>query len=85
VRQARLRNEYAGWYPTLACHVWIPAKTVARAVTRQLLEGGPASAGAPRWAVGPRILDDRHFTFRGGVERAHSHVGSRPGDQNRTT
>jgi len=82
VRQARLRNEYAAWYPTLACHVWIPAKTVARAVTRQLLDSGPLSAACPRWAMGARILDDRHFTFRGGVERADCHPRTRAGDQN---
>lgn len=83
VRQARLRNEYAAWYPTLACNVWIPAETVARAVARQLMEGSRGSAMAPRWAAGPRILDDRHFTFRGGVEQAHPHVRRRAGDQNR--
>jgi hypothetical protein len=68
VRQARLRNEYAAWYPTIAVSIWTPAVTVARAVARQLLHGEPAWALGPRWSVGPRLLDDRHFEFRGGSE-----------------
>jgi hypothetical protein len=40
---------------------------VARKVARQLLQGEPR--WAPRWAVGPRVLDEQHFTFRRGVER----------------
>jgi hypothetical protein len=68
VRQARLRNEYAAWYPTIAVITWTPAATVARAVARQLLQGEPPWALGPRWAVGPRLLDDRHFEFRGGSE-----------------
>jgi hypothetical protein len=79
-RQARLRNEYAAWYPTIPVAIWLPAKTVARIVTRQLVEGGPAWALAPRWALGPRVLDSRHFIFRGGVERTTPYVPSRPTD-----
>lgn len=67
-RQARLRREYAAWYPTISLSTWLPATTVARAVARQLLEGEPEWARAPRWAVGLRLLDDRHFEFRGGIE-----------------
>jgi hypothetical protein len=66
-RQARLRREYAPWYPTLSVTGWVPAATVARAVARQLVQGEPR--WAPRWEVGPRLLDERHFMFRGGIER----------------
>jgi hypothetical protein len=67
-REARLRREYAAWYPTLSVTAWIAASTAARAVARQLLDGEPEWARPPRWAVGPRLLDDRHFMFRGGLE-----------------
>ena len=66
-RQVRLRPEYAPWYPTISVSTWLPAQGVARKVARQLLEGEPR--WAPRWAVGPRVLDERHFTFRRGEER----------------
>jgi hypothetical protein len=66
-RQVRIRSEYAPWYPTISVAVWLPAQLVARKVARQLMEGEPP--WAPRWAVGPRLLDEQHFTFRRGVER----------------
>ena len=65
-REARLRPAYAAWYPTITVASWVSAKTVARTVARQLLDGEPHGAGLPRWAPGQRILDDRHFMFRGG-------------------
>jgi hypothetical protein len=66
-RQARIRNEYAAWYPTLSVVTWVPARTVARKVARHLLDGEPS--WAPRWAVGPRLLDPAHFEFRRGHDR----------------
>ena len=66
-RQVRIRPEYAPWYPTIAVAIWIPARTVARKVARQLRELKPA--WAPRWEVGLRVLDDLHFAFRGGEQR----------------
>ena len=71
LRQARLRNEYAAWYPLIPVSIWMPAQSVARTVARQLLGNreGHCWILAPRWAVGPRILDDRHFLFRGGEYR----------------
>ena len=77
-RQARLRQEYASWYPTISITSWLPASTVARAVRRQLLEGEPK--WAPRWQPGPRLLDDQHFQFRGGTQR-RSARRTRIGDQ----
>ena len=69
IRQARIRAEYAAWYPTIQVATWLPARSVARAVERQLLgEPSPYSLG-PRWLPGPRLLDDRHFFFRGGNSR----------------
>ena len=69
-REARLRPEYAAWYPTLTVASWLTASTVARTVARQLLDGEPRGAGLPHWAPGLRILDDRHFMFRGGLPQS---------------
>ena len=65
-RQARLRREYAAWYPSIELPTWHPAKKLAGVVARQLLKGEPRHLEPPRWEPGPRILDDRHFEFRGG-------------------
>jgi hypothetical protein len=62
-REARLRGEYASWYPSITVATWIPAATVARKVARQLVYGVPR--WAPRWKVSGRVLDERHFLFRG--------------------
>lgn len=66
-RQARLRREYAPWYPLIGVTAWMPAQSAANAVRRQLVDGEPT--WAPKWALGPRVLDDRHFLFRGGANR----------------
>ena len=66
-RQARLRSEYASWYPNISLSIWFPVSVVVRKVTRQLVHGD--STLAPRWAASGRILDDRHFEFRGGEDR----------------
>ena len=59
-RQARLREEYATWYPTIPPGRWQLAEAVRRIVLRQLRHGSPS------WAPGPRILSDRDFEFQGG-------------------
>lgn len=69
IRQARIRAEYAAWYPTIQVATWLPARSVARAVERQLLGEPSQWSLGPRWLPGPRLLDDRHFYFRGGAPR----------------
>ena len=69
-REARLRPEYASWYPGVTVAGWLPVTTIVRAVTRQLLDGEPR--GAPRSQVGPRILDECHFLVSAGC-RARSY------------
>lgn len=69
IRQARIRAEYAAWYPTIQVATWLPARSVARAVERQLLGEPSQWALGPRWLPGPRLLDERHFHFRGGAQR----------------
>ena len=63
--------------------IWFPARTLARKVTRQLLgnQRGQAWAEVPRWEAGPRILDDRHFIFRGGADLRKLEARTRAGDQ----
>ena len=67
-RQARLRKEYAEWYPHLAPARWQLASTVRRIVLRQLRQG------SPHWKPGPRILSDEHFEFRGSSSAGDSQV-----------
>jgi hypothetical protein len=78
-RQARVRPEYAAWYPTVQVATWLPAQSVARAVERQLLGESSRNSLGPRWVPGARLLDPRHFLFRGGVPRDPS-SGTRRGD-----
>jgi hypothetical protein len=66
-REARLRSEYASWYPSLSVTRWYRVSTLVRMVAGQLVRGEAGSS--PRWAPGSRTLDDAHFEFRGGVER----------------
>ena len=59
-RTARLRPEYAEWYPRVEAGRWHDAAYLTEVVRRQLSEGSPA------WAPGGRILSDMHFEFEGG-------------------
>jgi hypothetical protein len=68
-RKVRLRSEYASWYPNVSATTWYPVLTLVRTITRQLVHGGGDPRSSARWAAGGRILDDRHFEFRGGVQR----------------
>ena len=58
-RQARLRAEYADWYPAVIPGVWHDATWVRETVLAQ------QRRGEPRWAIGGRILNDAHFEFQG--------------------
>lgn len=59
-RRAKLRKEYADWYPSLEAGEWHDAALTAEQVLRQMRRG------SPRWQLGPRILDPQHFEFYGG-------------------
>ena len=59
-RQARLKPEFAELYPPLTAGVWEPAAEMgARVLLWQLQQRGTE-------ALGTRLLDERHFDFRGG-------------------
>jgi hypothetical protein len=60
VRHARLKPEFAELYPPLKADIWEPAAEMgARVLLWQLQQQGTA-------ALGTRLLDERHFDFRGG-------------------
>ena len=62
-RQARLKPEFAGLYPPLTPDVWEPAAEMgARVLLWQVQQRGTD-------ALGTRLLDERHFEFRGGWYR----------------
>jgi hypothetical protein len=59
-REARLKPEHADWYPQLEAGVWEPAAEIgAKVLLWQVQQQGTA-------ALATRILDERHFEFRGG-------------------
>ncbi|MFL5517570.1 MAG: hypothetical protein ACJ8DJ_15545 [Gemmatimonadales bacterium] len=62
-REARLKSEFADHYPQVEAGVWIPAAELgAQVLLWQVQQQGTA-------ALATRILDERHFEFRGGWYR----------------
>ena len=62
-REARLKPEFADQYPQLDAGVWEPAAEMgAKVLLWQVQQQGTA-------ALATRILDERHFEFRGGWYR----------------
>lgn len=61
-RQARLRREFTALYPGIDPGVWYPAILVAEEVFVRLAGYAASGDDTPR-----RILDARHFEFRGGT------------------
>lgn len=63
-RDARLRPEFARFYPYLTPGVWEPAAVLADRVIAGIL-GRPDG----RFITGERALDPEHFEFRGSRPR----------------
>jgi len=62
-REARLKKEYASLYPQLDAEAWEPAAEMgAKVLLWQVQQQGTE-------ALNNRILDERHFEFRGGWYR----------------
>ena len=62
-RKARLRPEYAAWYPQLVAGEWHDAGWAAEKVRQQHRKGSPP------WSLGRRTLSEAHFEFEGGDYR----------------
>jgi hypothetical protein len=62
-REARLRPEFADRYPDVPAGLWMPAADMGAALLLAHLH----SASPPR--LGSRLMDERHFEFRGGGSR----------------
>jgi hypothetical protein len=69
VRQARLRPEWAHFYPELEAGVWMVAAQLVPLVLRHRLQDQRT------WEFTQRILVDSHFEFRGGRTRDASWSG----------
>lgn len=75
VREARLRPEHAATYPGVPAGEWLPAATLAR----QILTGLVSREGQPP-QINARLMNDRHFEFRGGETTARPKRNSRAFD-----
>jgi hypothetical protein len=65
-REAGLKPEFAEQYPPLEAGVWEPAAEMgAKVLLWQVQQQGTA-------ALATRILDERHFEFRGGWYRGNT-------------
>jgi hypothetical protein len=81
IREARLKPEFAHFYPPLEPDRWEPAALMADRVVAWLLRQPDKGYVAP-----DRVLRSEHFEFRGGTEKAASPHGGRlrrdnPGQQ----
>ena len=76
-REARLKPEFAEIYPGLEAGIWHPAARVAECFLAR-----PDAAPHADVQHVERILDERHFEFRGGPPRsaADSDRRGRAGD-----
>lgn len=69
IREARLRREWAEFYPGLEPDVWYPAAQLVPLVLRHRIRNQGT------WEFTRRILIDGHFEFRGGKPRDSSWGG----------
>jgi hypothetical protein len=75
IREARLKPEYASFYPGVQAGVWIAAS----AIGQQLLLWHLTAPATPQ---GERLISEEHFEFRGGQKRVGSWINmrTRPAD-----
>jgi hypothetical protein len=73
-REVLLLPAYHLWYPRVRPNSWLPADRVAQTVRNQLQEG------TPHWELGPRVLNEAHFQFRGGQQGRSNHLRTRYGE-----
>jgi hypothetical protein len=73
IRQARLKPEYAALYPGFEAGVWVPAAEAAAQVL--------AMMRAASSTFEDRVMNERHFEFRGGLPGPRPHPRSRLADR----
>ena len=73
LRQARLKPEFAALYPGFEAGVWRPAAEAAAQLLSMM-----RTAGA---AFEERVMNERHFEFRGGLPAPRPHLRSRLADR----
>jgi hypothetical protein len=59
IQRARLKPEYAAWYPKLRAGEWHHAWWLTEVVRRQVRKEAV-------FPIGARVLSDRHFDFESG-------------------
>jgi hypothetical protein len=59
VRRARLKPEFAAWYPRVQAGEWHHAWWLSEVVRRQLRREST-------FPIGSRVLSDKHFDFESG-------------------
>ena len=70
IREAKLKPEYASFYPGVQPGVWMPASVIGQ----QLLLWHLTAPATPQ---GERLMSEEHFEFRGGQKRVGSWINMR--------
>ena len=70
IREARLKPEYASFYPGIQAGVWMPASAIGQQLLLWHLT-------APATTQGDRLRAQEHFEFRGGQKRVGSWINMR--------
>ncbi len=73
VREARLKPEFAALYPGLQADVWVPAADAAAQVLVMMRRADATFED--------RVMNERHFEFRGGLPGPRGGVRSRLADR----
>ena len=70
IREARLKPEYAAFYPGVQPGIWMAASTIGQQLLLWHLT-------APAMPQGERLMAEEHFEFRGGRKRVGSWINMR--------
>ena len=79
-REARLKPEFAEIYPGLEAGVWYPAGRVA-----EYFLSRPDEIPSATTELTNRVLDERHFEFRGGPSTAGDQLRQTLGSRRKTS
>ena len=73
-REARLRPEFAEYYPTIPAGRWVPASEIGVRLLTYVAKGGTIPEGDGR------LLRGDHFEFRGAARRGTARLRTRHED-----